>query len=70
MTYPNPPSEPTSQLNSPTTIGSIIGAVGTLATGVGFFGMFFPPLIALGPIGAAISAFAKYYTGLHTSDVK
>lgn len=55
---------------SPTTLGSVIGAAGTILTGIGFLGMFFPPLVAFGPIGAAVSAFAKYYTGLHTADAK
>jgi hypothetical protein len=55
---------PEGQASSATTLGSIIGAIGTAATAAGFF---WPPALL---IGGAISALAKVYTGWHTADAK
>lgn len=46
-----------------TTIGSIVGAVGTGLTAGGFF---FPPLFL---VGGVLSAVAKVWTGLNTKGV-
>jgi hypothetical protein len=52
-----------------TTVGSYVGAAGTILTGVGFLGVIFPPLLIVGGVGAALSAGAKMFTGVNTAGV-
>ena len=53
-----------------TTVGSIVGSVGSGLVAIGFLGFFFPPLLAVGAVGAFISAGAKWYTGKYTAGVQ